>query len=784
MFKTYINTFLRKFRKEKLFSLLNLGGLTVGLTTVLLIGLYIQDELSFDKFHEKSDKIFLLYQHTGQNLAKSDRVPFRLADKLAEEIPEINAAVHLQFRPLLVSSNENSFINNNVAYSTPELFEVFDFPLLYGDKKKLAEPTSAFLTKEMAEKFFGDATLALGNDITVDEKEVYTIQGVLADLPFNSTVQFDFLLPGEILFKRNSERFDGQRGYFPTQNWLLIQEDFDQELLSEKMEAVAKDMPFYSIFEHTKKDENFFVLPLENYHLEAGLDYTTAKKSDIRYVYLFTAIGVLVLIIAIINYTNLATAQSIKRAKEVGLRKVIGASRTQVIAYYLTESFALVFVSAILAFAITERLIPLANNLLDKELTLDYFSSLFFIVIFGATAFIGLLAGIYPAFILSKSKPLQAMNEAKGKSKNGFRKALIITQFFIAQLLIIATVLIQQQLHFIQNKNLGYEREHLIEINMYDKALNKEQSFKNQLKSLSGVENVSLVRSTLSHNDISFLNKNDIGVEEEKEVVFDFFSGDQDFVSTMGMELLMGENIRDGEKGMVITESAYEAFGWEGFEGRKLKLMGDVFPVVGVIKDFHNESLKTQVRPAGITSWNNQVRFALVRLSPLTMQETIAQLEELWNTLETGRPFEYKFLDEAYNAQYRAEMNLGSLFLFFAGLAIFIAVLGLVGLSTFTIEQRLKEISLRRVLGATYNQLFQLFAKSYVGMILVGFALAAPIVYYIANDWLSQFVYRIEPGVGTFGLAVTATLGISLTIILLQVVKTKRVNPAQTLRNE
>lgn len=784
MFKTYINTFLRKFRKEKLFSLLNLGGLTVGLTTVLLIGLYIQDELSFDRFHAKSKEIYLLYQQTGERLAKSDRVPFRLADKLAEEVPEIDQAVHLQFRPLLVSTNENAFVNNNVAYSTPELFEIFDFPLLFGDKKKLEEPTSAYLTKEMAEKFFGDATLALGKDITVNEADVYTVQGVLADLPSNSTVQFDFLLPGEELFKKNSDRLDGQRGYFPTQNWLLINEDINKELLSEKMEAVAKDMPFYSIFEYTKKDKNFFVLPLESYHLEAGLDYTTAKKSDIRYVYLFMAIGVLVLIIAVINYTNLATAQSIKRAKEVGLRKVIGASRNQVIAYYLTESFALVFISAILAFAITERLIPLANNLLDKELTLDYFSSLFFIIIFGATIFIGLLAGIYPAFILSSAKPLQALTEAKSKSKNGFRKVLIITQFFIAQLLIIATVLIQQQLRFIQNKNLGYEREHLIEINMYDKALNKEQSFKNQLKNLSGVENVSLVRSTLSYNDISFLTKDDIGVEEDKEIVFDFFSGDQDFVSTMGMELVMGENIKDGENDMVITESAYEAFGWDGFEGRKVNMMGDVFTVVGVIKDFHNESLKAQVRPAGITSWNNQVQFALVRLSPLTMKETITQLEELWNAMETGRPFEYKFLDEAYEAQYRAEMNLGSLFLFFAGLAIFIAVLGLVGLSTFTIEQRLKEISLRRVLGATYNQLFQLFAKSYVGMILIGFMLAAPIVYYLANDWLAQFVYRIEPGVGTFGLAVVATMSISLTIILLQVVKTKRISPAENLRNE
>jgi putative ABC transport system permease protein len=339
MLRTYFTTFLRKFKKERLFSLLNLGGLTVGLTTVLLIGLYVYDELSYDKFHSKSEDIYLLYSTAGKNVAKSDRVSYRLVERIKEEVPEIDKVVSLNKRDLLVVSEQNSFLKNQVVYTTKEIFDVFDFPLLYGDFSMINDPSSAFVTKKTAERFFGDATLAMGKQVTVDERSEYTIAGVIEDIPANSTIQFEFLLPGQDLFEERIKQ-DSEGGWFPTENWLILSGNADRKAIATKMEALARAMPFAQVYEYTENAQNIFLLPLEKYRLRAELDYSSNTRSDVRYVYLFTAIGVLVLIIAIINYTNLSTAQSIKRAKEVGLRKVIGASRRQVLSYYLIESRA------------------------------------------------------------------------------------------------------------------------------------------------------------------------------------------------------------------------------------------------------------------------------------------------------------------------------------------------------------------------------------------------------------------------------------------------------------
>lgn len=782
MFKTYINTFLRKFRKEKLFSLLNLGGLTFGLTTVLLIALFIKDELSFDQFHEQKDDIYLSYHLMGRNKITSDRLAYGLAKQIADEVPEVKELASYQSRNRLITAGSKTFLDNEMAYVNNGFLSVFDFPLIYGSVEE--DNNSLLISRSAADKYFGEAILALGNTIIVDEDDEYIISGVLEDVPANSTLQFDFLSVENQLFEKRSKLMDSESDYFPAQNWFLMQTGFSKEPVQEKMQAIAMSMPYSNRYKTTEASQNIFLLPLTDYHLKANIDSHSSEKSDIRYVYLFGAIGFLVLIIAVINYTNLTTAQSIKRGKEVGLRKVVGASRGQILIYYLVESFSLVLMGAILAFALTERILPWVNNLLEKEIELNYFSTEFFVLVFGTTALVGFLSGVYPALVLSKAKPLHALGQGKVSSKSRLRMGLTVVQFFIAQLLIIATVIIQQQLNFIQTKNLGYERKLLLEIDLHDKMGDRAQIFKNELLSVSGVEKVSMANSSIAYSGLGTLNQEELGVEDEREVLTDFFSGDTEFLETLGMELVSGQFPTNETRGVVVNESALSAFGWDKVDEPELLIGGSKLPLIGVIKDFHNESLKSEIRPSVITVNEREAQFALVRLTGTEVKETVSQITDKWEAMETDRPIQYKFLDEAYEAQYRAEMNLGSLFLFFAGLAIFIAVLGLVGLSTFTIEQRLKEISLRRVLGATYNQLFQLFAKSYVGMILIGFMLAAPIVYYLANDWLAQFVYRIQPGVGTFGLAVVATMGISLTIILLQVVKTKRISPAENLRNE
>ncbi|WP_422356516.1 FtsX-like permease family protein [Roseivirga pacifica] len=782
MFRTYITTFFRKFRKERLFSLLNLGGLTFGLTTVLLITLFIRYELSFDRFHEQKEDIYLSWHLMGRNKVKSDRMAYGLAKQIADEVPEVRKLASFQSRNRLVTAGGQTFLDNDMAYVNSDFLSVFDFPLIYGVAE--ADNQSVLVSQTMAEKYFGDATLALGKAITVDEKDEYVISGVLKNVPSNSTLQFDFLSIENQLFDKRSKLMDNEAGYFPAQNWFLMQNGFDKATVQEKMQAIAMSMPYSQRYSNTATDQNIFLLPLTDYHLKADLDFTSSDTSDIRYVYLFGAIGFLVLVIAIINYTNLATAQSIKRGKEVGLRKVIGASRSQILSYYLVESFSLVLIGAMLAFALTERLLPWVNNVLQKEMVLNYFSAEFFVLVFGTTALVGFLSGVYPALVLSKAKPLHALGQGKIGSKSKLRKGLTVVQFFIAQLLIIATVIIQQQLSFIQTKNLGYDKELLLEVDLHDKMDGKAQVFKNELLSVSGIESVSMANSSISYADFGILNKDELGVEEEKEVLTDFFNGDEDFLKTLGMEFVSGQFPTKSAQGIVVNESALAAFGWEGKNDPTLLLGGAKLPLIGVVKDFHNESLKSEIRPSVIYFNGNASKFALVRLTGTEVKETVAQITEKWDAMETGRPMQYKFLDEAYNSQYSVEQRLGEMFLFFSGLAIFIAILGIVGLSTFTIEQRIKEISLRRVLGANYREIFHLFARSYIGMILLGFALAAPVVYYFISDWLAQFVYRIEPGVFSFSSAVIATLVISLSVIVLQIGRTRRINPSEILRNE
>lgn len=786
MLKTYFRTFIRKLKREKLFSFLNIGGLTVGLATVLLIGLFIIDELSFDQHQSKKDNVFLMWHEVGQNASKTSRVPYRVAKEIRDKVPYVEGLVSMQSRNILIANDEKSFYDNQAVYTTKDVFKVFDVNLLSGNKDAFERPDVAMISEQAALKYFGSTEAAMGKLLKVEEKDSYEVAGVFSRMPSNSSLKFDFLISGETLFEKQISRMDSEHGYFPTQNWLVLSDGYKVDEIKVQMADIAKGSKlFKSIYEQSGIELPYHLLSLNDVHLRSELDFTTLETSDIRYVYLFTAIGILILLIAIINYANLSTAQSIKKAKEVGLRKVVGASRAQLVKYYLAESFVMVFMSSVVSFAIAERVLPFLNGLMDKEMSLDYFSTEFLLIISGTTAFIGLLAGIYPAFFLSKSKPLTAIQGGKTQSKGRIKRVLFVTQFFIAQLLIIATVIIQQQLSFIQNKNLGYDREHLLEIKTHGKIKGSEDVFKAELQRLSGVNSVSLSNSAINWQDIIFLTNDNLESDQEISVVFDIFNVDHDFLSTMKMEVIEGRDfMNDDANAMVINQAAMKKFGWTSFEGKQIKFWGKQYQVVGVVNDFHNESLKNEIRPSGIAIDKEAASHAIVRLSPMNIQETMAKIDEKWGDLNSGRPLDFKFYDQDFDSQYKVESRLGQLFLSFSGLAIFIALLGLVGLSTFTLQQRVKEISLRRVLGANFKQVFSLFAKGYLILIILGFLVAAPIVYYMTSDWLNEFVYRIKPGIAEFSFAILLTAGLVLVTVFLQVVKTNRINPAEALRDQ
>lgn len=784
MLRSYIITFFRKFKREKLFSLLNIAGLTVGLATVILISLFIRDELSFDQHHSKKDSIFLLTQEFGPDAKKSPRVPYTLTLEMVDKIPAFLQIVSTQKSSLLISNDENAFYDNQTLYTSPGILELFDINILKGQKTDFEDPSRAMISENAALKYFGSTEDAIDERIKVDDKDEYIVSGVFESVPANSSLQFDFLLPGTKRFKEISDRIDSKRGYYPTQNWVLLTPNANLDEIGLQMADFALSSKFNWLYEMSESETPLHLLNLIDIHLRSGIERSSISTSDIRYVYLFTAIGALILLIAIINYTNLATAQSIKKAKEVGLRKVVGTSAGQVSRYYLIESLILVFISSIVAFAIAERCIPYLNTLMDKQITLDYLSFEFLTITLGTTLFIGAFAGAYPAFVLSKSKPLDALQSTLS-AKGGMKKGLIITQFFIAQLLIIATIIIQQQLSFIQNKNLGYDREHLIEIDTHEELLSNADVFKTELSRIPGISSVSVSNNVLSWQDIAFMNNENVESENEINIGFDFYNVDHDFLNTMKMEVLQGRSFNENDsEGMVINESALKLFGWETYEGQVIKLWQREYPVVGVIKDFHDKSLKSEISPAGIAVQHDVSNLVIVRVEPVDIKKTMSAIAAVWDGYDTGRPLDYKFYDEEYDAKYQVESRLGQLFMGFAGLAIFIAILGLVGLSTFTIEQRIKEVSLRRVLGANFKQVFLLFAKSYMLMVVIGFLVAAPIVYYALSDWLTQFAYRIEPGLLEFSSSLILVICLVLIIICVQVLKTQRINPASKLRNQ
>ena len=789
MLKSYFRFFFRKLKRERLFFALNLSGLAVGLTAVLLIGLYIKDELSYDNFHSNKDNIYLVTSKRGDEVYAS--FPYRVGKTLSNSIPGIEEVVSINKFERLVYCKDQKSYSNECIYATNNFFEVFDFNLLTGKKAVVLKKNGAVVTKDFAIRLFGSVDEAVGKALTVNGDEQYIISGVAANVPPNSHLKFEVVLPAKQFFEKRIQD-DGERSYFPAKTYLLARGGAEKNELAGLIQKEGERSMFEFYFRKDNQRQ-LQLVNLKDIRLRSGILRMPEPVSDIRYVYLFTAIAFLILLMACVNYVNLATAQAIKRSKEVGLRKVIGASRGQLIRYFLTESFLTVFVAVLMAFAATERLLPLYNGMLGKGLKLEYFSFEFFLIISSITLIVGLAAGLYPAFYLARFRPVHALNGGGNfRSGGSLRKGLIIVQFFIAQLLVIATLIIQQQLLYIQQKDLGYNREHLLLINTHRKLSEQNAGvFRQKLNGIAGVQEVSLSRNILDYP--SYHGYEDFEPEPGKDkidIISVLFEVDHDFIRTMGVKLVAGRDFSsdiptDMETAVILNRALVNKLGWDNPIGKSYLPMGEGRKVIGVVEDFHHDSLKDQVWPAVIVlSKPHNYSFASVRLTPGNIQRAVNSIEKEWDTLVPGIPMDFQFYDDRYDNYYRAEMRLGGIFSFFSGLAIFISVVGVFGLSVYTIQQRIKEISIRKVLGATLIHLVMLVSRSYLWMLAIGFMLAAPIVYYFTQEWLANFQYRIQPGMGVFGLSAGSVMLLVLLVIGSQALKASRANPADVLRNE
>lgn len=805
MFRNYIKTAFRNLWKFRGYSLINVLGLAIGMACVLLIMLYVQAEVSYDDFHRNRDRIYRLNVEISnpQTGEKNERAvgPYRLARELEVDFDDFEEIV--RFAPQgreQVEYGDERFIEEHLAFVDEGVFNTFDFPLVKGNPETaLEDPFSLVLSETAADKYF-DGEDPMGKILRLRDRD-FAVTGVMEDVPRNSQFQFDMLVSincGEQVFSRIVLENWGE-GFVET--FVMLPEgktaaDYD-ERFSRFMEAKLQDWKSFS--------PTVIMQPLSRIYLYSQDISSFANGGDIIYVYAFSFIALFILIIACINFMNLATARSSIRAKEVGLRKVVGAYRSQLIGQFLSESTLLAVISLILALLIVRGALPYFNQLADREIGLLELQNLpMILVMVGITIFVGLAAGSYPALLLSSFKPVSILSGrlSQGLKGSNMRRVMVSLQFAISIFLLIVTGVVYQQLDYVKNIRLGFDKDHVMIFGTPLTLREQYDEFRAELLKNPQVVNAAASSRVPPGRLSSSLRARPEGVPEDQQKGMQTVWTDFDFIETMGFELAAGRSFSrefpsDAQGGFILNEAAVKDIGWTNetainktFGSMEIKdwSSGQWEPregkVIGVLKDFHFESLKQRIVPtvyfvAPYMAWNYTVR-----VRPERLDETIAFVEKTWKQFIPDGDFEYSFVDENFARLYEAEERQGKIFGIFAMLAIFIACLGLVGLVSFTAERRRKEIGIRKVLGASTGNLVVLLSKEFTFLLGIAFIIAVPIAWYLMQGWLENFAYRASIGVLVFIGAGGITLLIAWATVGYQTLRAALQNPVHALRYE
>lgn len=798
MFKNYLKTALRSFFKNKTASAINIFGLTIGLTCCLLIALYIQHELSFDNFQTNGDRIarvIMEYNFDGNSAnQKGNYTSVRVAPVFKRTFPEVESAVKMTQYARVIHSADKLINEKNFMYADATFFTIFSFKLLQGDVHSILSAShDVVLTESTAKKYFGNEN-PIGKALQVgNESTLYHVTGVMQDCPANSQIRCDFVAS----FSSLGITPDSEDSYWDANytTYLLLKNKDAINSLQAKLPAFMKKE-----MKAKGATVNFYLEPFKSIHLRSDYD-SFVPNNNIAYIYILAAVALLILTIACFTYINLSTAHSIERAKEVGIRKVIGAGKRQLFIHFLGESVIICIVAVVFSLITASLLLPAFNELSNEQLpTSALFSVLFISFSFLIALIVSVLAGVYPALILTGFQPVKVL---KGSFKNTMsgqtlRRSLIVFQFAISVFLIVCTFIVQQQLYFIQHAKLGYNRDHLIVLPLDDKMRNNLPVIKEQFKQNPDVLGVSACSNSPVEGGGGFSMRSAV-MPEDKQMTVTANRVDEDYVNTVGLQIISGRNLNtqdikdvlndDYKKNsyhFIINESAAKQLGWTAPEAVEKKLfLGNERPgiVVGVVKDFHFESLHTPIKPFILfpEQWKREL---LVKISGAHMQETLSSLETKWKTLIPYRPFEFHFLDEDYNKLYSSEITLGTVMNLFAGIAIVLACLGLFGLSAYTAQQRFKEIGVRKVLGASVSNLVLLLSKDFIKLVVIAFIVASPVAWYVANTWLDDFAYRIRVSAWIFINTGFLAVIIALATISFQAIKAAIANPVKSLRSE
>ena len=787
MIKNYLKITLRTLLKHKGYAFINIFGLAIGLACCLLIVLFVRDELSYDRFHEKADRTYRIVRQE-RDLAPSVTPSALLGPALMETYPEVEHATRLirsYFSPL-VSRDEDGFYEDRIFFTDAEFFNVFDFRLVRGDPDTvLSEPFSILLTETMARKYFGDED-PLGQTLTLNAAHTFTVTGLLDNSPRTTHFTFDFLasiesLP-EVTGRANMLETWGL-GSFPT--YVVLPEGYDPAALEEKLAGFLP--PQFQI--------RYFLQPLTEIHLASAYRGEIEANSDARYVWMLSGIALMILLLACINYTNLATARFARRAREVGIRKVVGAHRRQLMGQFLGESVLLSMMALLVALALLEALLPAFSTLIDGTLTFDFSEDVAMLGAMVAMALLaGLVAGSYPAFYLSAFRPgLVLKGAAEGSRRTPLRKVLVVTQYAIAVVLLAGTGIIYQQLDYMRTAKLGFEKEHVVVVPVRDEAVQQRPEVaKATFLMQPEVTHVSSSAALPGTETSGTSDARRLGAQDDEPFRISVHWIDEDYVEALGIAMAAGRDFSDDfptdkDETLLINETAARDFGWASAAeavGEVIALWGEQRRVIGVMEDFHFESLRTAIGPLLFFPEMDETRSLILRLRTNDLPATLARLEDTWKQLSTTQPFTYSFLDEDLETLYVAEMRWGKIIASAALFALLIACLGLFGLASFLAEQRTKEIGVRKVLGASATSIAVRLSGDFARLVLIAFVVGAPVAYLSAQRWLDGFAYRIEVSGWIFLMAGSLVLAIALLTVSYQAIKAALADPVRALRYE
>ncbi|KAA0227551.1 ABC transporter permease [candidate division KSB1 bacterium] len=803
MFKNYLKIALRHLKKNAVYSSINIVGLAAGMACCILITLYVLHELSYDKFHQNAERIFRVQLDLDLNgvLYKEPSIPFPAAVAFARDFPEVEKAMRFYRNddfPLL-EIDDRKFIEERFFFTDPAVFEMFDFPLIKGDEKTaFSEPNSVVLSEDMARKYFGEAD-PLGQTLRYQRQFDLKITGVMKNVPNNAHFKFDFLAPLQFqlnLWESQAGPSGRHNQWFWTGAWtyLLLPEARAAQSLKEKFPAfVTKYFP-----DRIKGGLTLSLQPLTSIHLHSRLDNEIQPNGHVLYVYIFSAIALLILVIACINFVNLSTAQSGTRAKEVGVRKVVGAEKSQLVGQMLGESIIAGLAAVLLAVVIVELLMPAFNRLTERLLEFSLLGNWTgLLLILSLALLVGVLSGLYPAFFLSRFNPVSIFKRTVAVSGGNetFRKVLVVAQFAISIVLIIGLGVVHRQLRFLQEKELGFNKEQVLFVKARPAVNAKFETFRNELLKDPGILNVAGTSNIPGQGAFGYRFVPE-GGSIDKPAMLPLLLIDYDFLETAGIKIKQGRGMArtspsDQAEAFLLNEKAAASLGWkDDAVGKKMQLfapgkneIGKSGYIVGVIQDYHFESLHHEIKPLVLTyaGWPD---YYAVKIGPGNFAERLATLESTWKTFSPDWPLEYSFLDRKLEQLYGGEQKLSQVINYFTIIAVILACLGLFGLSSFAAERRTKEIGIRKVLGATITSVAALLSKDFVKLVLFANFIAWPIAWYAMNRWLRDFAYRIEIGWWVFTLAGGIALLIALLTVSTQAIKAALANPVEALRYE